>query len=73
MLLYFGWPFAAKALIDWNNKVHIETAAEVAAPQPNYKSSKVRRMILLQQGPKVLGDVDVEELPALQESRVHSV
>jgi hypothetical protein len=69
MLLYLGWPFAAKGLVEWKNQFHAKSSTEIKPPQPKYKSNKVRRMILLQQGPKVLDDMAVENL----ESPVYSV
>jgi hypothetical protein len=66
MLLYLCWPFAVEALVDWKNGVYVEsrTPSELERPKPN--SSKLRRRIMLQQGPRVLNDSTEGGLTAAQ-------
>jgi hypothetical protein len=66
-VLFFGWQFVAERFIDWKNAVHnAKLQAETNLDRPNYKNNKMKRLILLQQGPMVAKEATLSTVPVPQ-------
>jgi hypothetical protein len=66
-VLFFGWPFVAERFIDWKNGVHnAKLQAETKLDRPKYKNNKMKRLILLQQGPIVAKETALSRVPVPQ-------